>query len=269
MNKFTVIRHLFRIFFYFFVLGQVFAVSAQGLEIIKLRHRTAEQLIPLLNPLVSERGALSGQGFALIVRGDAGVQRQIRQVLEALDTPMRRLMISVRQVEDIQRSKVEISGGAVLKPGNSVITGTAQARDLAGQDQIEQRIQGLEGVPAYIAVGEQRLIPGAVVSVTPGGGTVVNPVVQPVEAITGFYVLPRLSGHEVQLEISPQKQAFDANGQIRRSAMVTLVQGRLGEWIDLGGTEAGSQSSGTSWIGMSRNAQGQRLRLQVRVEEIK
>jgi hypothetical protein len=242
---------------------------AQGVEIIDLRHRSVEHLIPLLTPMVGERAALTGRGFTLIVRGDAVAVRQVRQALEILDTPLRRLMISVRQIEDGQRSKVEISAGAVLRPGNSVITGTAQARDLARQDQVDQRIQGLEGVPAFIATGEQRLIPGAVVTVNPGGASIINPVLQPVEANTGFYVLARVRSQDVQLELSTQKEAFDVSGQIRRSATVTLVAGRLGEWIDLGATEVETRSSGSSWLGTNRNADEKRWRLQIRVEEIK
>lgn len=268
VTNFTDRRYLCGILLAMLCAGSIWAQTT-GLELIDLRHRPAEQLIPLLVPLVGERGAVTGQGFKLMVRGDAALQRQVRQALQAFDVPARRLMISVRQVEDVQQSRVEIGGTAVLRPGQSVVAGSVQRRDSQANDQMEQRVQGLEGAPAFISWGEQRVWSGAVVNLTPGG-TVINPVVQPVGAQTGFYVLPRVLGDEVQLEIAPQREAFVGEGADKsRHAMVTQARGRLGEWLDLGGTSADSAGQESFWIGIRRNNSGERLRIQIKVEEIK
>src|SRR4249920_184162 len=83
-----------------FLLLLVFVAStalAQGsLEVISLRHRTAEQVIPVLRPMLEPGGALSGQYNQLIVRTSPGNLAQIRAVLDSIDQPARRLTISVR-----------------------------------------------------------------------------------------------------------------------------------------------------------------------------
>jgi len=73
------------------------AAFGQGtLEVIPLRYRTADHVIPVLRPLLEPGGALSGQFNQLIVRASPANLAQIRQALEAIDQPQRRLTISVR-----------------------------------------------------------------------------------------------------------------------------------------------------------------------------
>ena len=110
---------------------------AQGtLEVIPLRHRTADQVIPVLRPLLEPGGALSGQFNQLIVRTSPGNLAQIRAALDAIDRPQRRLTISVR-FEDardaIQRSRS------------------------SWDERVDQRMQVLEGGQAYISSGESRV----------------------------------------------------------------------------------------------------------------
>src|SRR5512147_1566393 len=77
----------------------LWALSAHGqgsLEVIELRHRTAEQVLPDLRPLLEPGAVLTGQRNHLIVRTSAQNLAEIRRALDALDRPARRLVISVR-----------------------------------------------------------------------------------------------------------------------------------------------------------------------------
>lgn len=58
-------------------------------EIIELQHRTAEDLLPHIEPLLGPRDALTGTGHRLIVRTSPGRLRQVREKVEALDQPDR------------------------------------------------------------------------------------------------------------------------------------------------------------------------------------
>ena len=115
----------------------LFAASAvlaqETLEIISLRHRTVDQVLPVLRPLLAPGGALTGQSNQLIVRTSPENLAQIRAVLDAIDQPARRLMISVRFDASQQTAR--------------------SARD----EQAEQRLQVLEGGQAYISTGEARI----------------------------------------------------------------------------------------------------------------
>src|SRR5437016_12711706 len=88
--------HLFRI-----VLAAALAAWAahslaqQALEIIPLRHRTVDQVLPALQPLVEPGGALTGQSGQLIVRTSPANLVEIKRALEAIDRPPRRRPLTV------------------------------------------------------------------------------------------------------------------------------------------------------------------------------
>ena len=72
-------------------------VFAQGaLEIIPLRHRTADQVLPALRPFLEPGGMLNAHGNQLIVRTSPANLAELRAALAAIDTPPRRLVIHVR-----------------------------------------------------------------------------------------------------------------------------------------------------------------------------
>jgi type II secretory pathway component GspD/PulD (secretin) len=184
----------------FFLLLWLFVsvAFAQGtLEVISLRHRTADQVIPVLRPLLEPGGVLSGQYNQLIVRTSPGNLAQIRAVLDSIDQPARRLTISVR------------------------FDATQDSRSSRG-DQVDQRIQVLEGGQATISTGESRNY---------------------AQAGTGIAIMPRVSGNNVTLDIGAQQEAFTRGGAIQGERAVSTMSGRLGEWIELGGTGISSTRS--------------------------
>src|ERR687887_2073260 len=72
------------------------AMAQNALEIIGLRHRTAEQVLPALRPLLEPGATLSGQGTQLFVRTSPANLAELRRALESIDRPQKRLVISVR-----------------------------------------------------------------------------------------------------------------------------------------------------------------------------
>jgi len=224
-------------------------VLGQGsLEVISLRHRTAEQVIPVLRPLLEPGGVLSGQNSQLIVRTSAANLGQIRSVLEAIDQPARRLSISVRfdAAQDDARSGVQ-ADARISNRGSSANVRIEDTRSSRGE-QVDQRIQVLEGSQAYISTGETRVYG---------------------QAGTGFAVVPRVSGSSVTLDIATQQEAFSRGGAIQGQQASTSVSGRLGEWIDLGGTaSAASRTDGGILSSRERSAAGNRG-IWVKVEELR
>ena len=61
------------------------ALAQQSLEIIALRHRTVEQVLPVLRPLLEPGGTLTGQRGQLIVRASPANLAELRQALAAID----------------------------------------------------------------------------------------------------------------------------------------------------------------------------------------
>ena len=74
-----------------------FAVQAEEIVILPLHHRLPEQVLPTLEPLVAPGGSIVGAGNQLFVRTSPENLLDLQKVLQAIDKPLRRVLISVRQ----------------------------------------------------------------------------------------------------------------------------------------------------------------------------
>jgi hypothetical protein len=226
---------------------------ADELEVIELKYRTADQVIPTLRPLLEPGGALSGMQSTLVIRASRANIAELRQVIATLDRMPRRLLISVRQdaagsfeARDARVSGTIASGDVrvgVNEPARRDSAVSIGARDSHGarDDRITSQVQALEGSPAYIAVGQSVPVPSTVVTQTPGG-TIVQRSTTYQNLSTGFSVIPRLSGDRVFLEIAPQVASPGRAGASHRE-IVTTASGRLGEWFPLGGVDQSAARS--------------------------
>ncbi len=253
------------------------AALAQGtLEVISLRHRTAEQVIPVLRPLLEPGGALSGQHNQLIVRTSPENLAQLRAALHAIDRPQRRLVISVRfdNVQGAQDSGIQ--GSARISNRGSSADGRILDSRSALDERVDQRIQVLEGGRAVIASGESRPLQQRQILVAPGSpGSPGLPIVHEntliQDASSGFAVVPRVAGGNVFLEIAPQREQFSQSirGAIQSERVASTVSAPLGEWFELGGTsESASRSDSGILSSRGSTATGNR-RIWVKVEEVR
>lgn len=250
-----------------FCLLPAFAIAQQEMEIIPLKNRTVDQVMPVIRPLVEPGGALSGMNNQLILRASRKNREEIKQALAALDTPARQLVIRVTQNRDaaMNRSGAEAfgsvgndnvritqhptgvaSGGGtvVIRRGDSVVGGQVVETRSTRTASAAQSVQVVEGGRAFINVGQSIPLPMQQVVLGPGGAIVTNTTVYR-DIGQGFYAEPRLAGDRVMLEISPQ---FDTPGNagygsVNTQRVSTTVSGRLGEWMELGGS--GQQAAGT------------------------
>jgi type II secretory pathway component GspD/PulD (secretin) len=274
------------------------AVRAQDLplEVIQLKYRTADQVIPILQPLLNRQGTISGMQNNLIVRTTPQNLAEIRRILETIDAMPRRLMITVRQDADVNRSLDAAGVSGTISTGNArvVVPGSGgdrggnaeirrgddnlRARVLSTQsldnDRNTQQVQVLEGNSAFINAGQSIPVPSRSVVRTMVNGRLVEQVVDNVQyrdAVTGFYVLPRLSGDRVTLEVSPQRDTLGNQGpgsvNIQRAS--TTVSGQLGEWIELGGIVSGGSSEERANISRTVRVGGDNRRILVRVDEVR
>lgn len=238
--------------------------AQQVMEIIPLKYRTVEQVLPSLQVLIEPGGALSGMSNQLIVRSSGKNIEQIKQALSALDLPARRLMIYVSQNRDAESRQqgAEVSGQVgfgnnvrIIQPSSGTQGNTridvrrgdsnvnyrinAQAHDSQGTSDMTttQTVQVVDGGQALIRVGQSLPMPLRQV-VRGSGGVMVTDSVVYRDIGQGFYAVPRLVGDQVTLEISPQ---FDTPGNqgygsVGTQRVSTTISGRLGEWIELGGS---------------------------------
>lgn len=244
----------------------------QALEVISLRHRTADMLLPQLLPFVEPGGALSGMNDKLFLRASARNQAEIRQLVTALDTPLRRLMISVRQegADNGNTDGAGVSGRIELGNGPPAVSGRGHIYQSESRSRrnVAQQVQTIDGGRAAIMMGQSYVLPMRQLVIGPGGAILSETLVQR-DLGTGFVAVPRLSGERVTVEVSPRDDTpGPLPGSVNSQRLLTTVAGRLGEWIELGGSgnDQSAQSAAIASYG-SRTSVRQR-RLLLKVDEI-
>lgn len=249
--------------------GALTAHAQGSLEVIELRHRTAEQVLPDLRPLLDPGAVLTGQRNQLIVRTSAQNLAEIRRALDALDRPARRLVISVRFDDAATEAQSAFEArGAVSTQGARARVQALDARS-AANERIDQRVQVLEGGRAMIATGQSRPVRQSQVLGNPGTPVQRETVIIQ-EMVTGFEVVPRLSGSTVFLEIAPQRELPGTlPGSVQGQSAASTVSGRLGEWLELAGTSGMSSRDARGMASGARERSTESRRIWVRVDEVR
>lgn len=240
-------------------------VWAQSLTVIDLQHRRAEELIPVLQPLLEQGGALSGQDYKLFVRTSGANLAQLRSAVAQLDKQQKQMLVSVRRstAQDIQHEQASASGTLSTRDG---VSGTVRAgeRNLQTQNSSVSSVQVLQGNSAFIATGTSIPI---VTSVAVGGGRrpFVAGRIEQRNLQRGFMVTPRMNGDQVILEISQQDERL-SGGAVQSQSLNTQVTGRLGSWIQLGGVSESSSSTSSGILSRSYSTGGNDLAVWVKVD---
>jgi len=276
------------------LLTLAFAAQAQQqvLEVITLGSRQADDVIPLLRPLLAPGGTLTGTSNRLIVRTSPANLAELKQVLAVMDSRPRQLVISVRQgsVAEAARVSASISGsvgvgnnaqvtvpappgarrdpGVVVQGDRSRIEGRA-LNGASGQDSsVTQTVQVLEGNSAFIRAGQSVPVTSTQTNRTPGGNQITQST-DFVNAETGFYATPRVNGDGVTIEISTARDRVrnpgTAAANIQRAR--TVVSGRLGEWIAIGGSSESVERTRSELLSQRRDSLRDERTIMLKVEE--
>jgi type II secretory pathway component GspD/PulD (secretin) len=236
----------------------VSTVHADSISTIQLQNRPAEEVIPIVKPMLGPNDAISGQAYQVFLRSSPATLARVREMIEVIDTPSKVLQVSVFQgsARDLGElgiaasvqlvrgdTNVEIGGGGSDgdDAGGSVTYSTDDSSATVGaistqkslRDTPIHQVRVTEGTEAYIETGlEVPFFTGAWVG--PAG---VAGGVEYRNATTGFYVLPRVRGDDVVLEISPFRNSAGetGGGNINTQSASTTLSGRVGEWILIGG----------------------------------
>ena len=272
------------------------AVAAQAqqqvLEVITLGYRQADEVIPLLRPLLAPGGTLTGTSNRLIVRTTAANLAELKQVLAVMDSKPRQLVISVRQgaVAEAAREgasvagSVDVGGNAQVKvpapPGarrdpRVVVQserGRVEGRAISGRSaqdsSVTQTVQVLEGNSAFIRTSQSVPVTSTQIN-RAAGGTQVTQSTDFVNADTGFYVIPRVSGDRVTLEISTARDRVrnPNTGVVDIQRASTVVSGRLGEWIAVGGSSESAERTRSELLSQRRASTRDEQSIMLKVEE--
>ena len=121
-----------------------FAAAQYPLEIVQLRHRSVQDVIPILQPLAAPGATLSGQGYQLFVRTSPANLAELRRALAAIDRTARRLQISVRFDNALDADRRNLGASGSIGTGGARIEVQADERST---HRTEERATGFEVMP--------------------------------------------------------------------------------------------------------------------------
>lgn len=243
-------------------------------EVIPLKFRMAEDVLPIAESVVGDQGKINAYGNQLIINAPASVINELRDVLAQLDNEPRQLLISIDSQNSATSGASGYSVDGSARAGNvEVQTGRGERN---GRDQVRiirhsttsegggiQQVQATEGYPALIQVGQS-------VPITTSGHDGYGQIYQQTQfrdVTRGFYATATIHGDQVQVTISSHQDRMSSSrpGAIDVQETNTSVRGKLGEWITLGGIDesASSSQSGTLRRYSTQGRQDLSLRLKV------
>lgn len=262
--KGTVLRYLLCVFA--LLVGtplEAASTASDAMEVINLRHRPAEEIIPLIEPLIGADGAVTGRDSQLLVRTSAAKLAQIKAMMNQLDRRPAQLVITV-----------EHGSHHVLTRRGEALAEKAEARvhstERQDEDTRRHSVRVTEGHEAFIATGQDVPSAASASDVVHGSGVASPGSVAYRSVRSGFLVLPRIHGDTVTLTLTPQWMEPQPNraGVIDIEAASTVVSGKLGEWIEFGVVEHSEQVSHEAILRSTARERGAVKRLRFQVTQI-
>lgn len=203
------------------------SLSAQAAtQVLPLNYRTSADLLPVAQQIVGSNGTVAAYGNQLVVNADPDKLDELTALLEQLDKPARRLLISVDTSDSntANQSGYRVNGGGstrIIQYGTDNRSGGVQ------------QVQASEGSPALIQVGQS--VPLTTAS-SDGYGRV-QAQTEYRNVTQGFYVTASVTGDVVHLDITTNndRMSQERPDVVNVQGTETRVSGRLGEWMTLAG----------------------------------
>ena len=208
-------------------------------QVITLQNRTSADLLPVAQNFIGKDGNVTVYGNQLIVEAPAQKIQGLEDLLSQLDTPARRLLITV----DTSDSN--------LPDSNS----NTRVYSTASRDGGVQQIQATEGVPALIQTGQS--IPQTSTQTDAYGRLSAQTTYRTVTR--GFYITASVTGETVHLAISTNRDRMSQEQPdvVNVQSTDTQVSGPLGQWITVAGISgqnlAGQQGQTRTYSTQSRD----------------
>ena len=216
-------------------------------QVITLQNRTSADLLPVAQNFIGKDGNVTVYGNQLIVEAPAQKIQGLEDLLSQLDTPARRLLITV----DTSDSN--------LPDSNS----NTRVYSTASRDGGVQQIQATEGVPALIQTGQS--IPQTSTQTDAYGRLSAQTAYRNVTK--GFYITASVTGETVHLAISTNRDRMSQEQPdvVNVQSTDTQVSGPLGQWITVAGINGQSQADqqGATRTYSTQNRDDMTLRVKV------
>jgi type II secretory pathway component GspD/PulD (secretin) len=270
------------------------------LDVINLKHQTADEIIPIIQPFLIPEAAVTSRGYKLIIKSTPENLEQVKKIIAEVDAGLRQLTISVSigqhsaEVENKTQaqimaelnnndSQLQVGSGGVSdadtvgaivrgekKSDNTKIATKFSSRKTTTKRSkpVHQTIRSTEGKWATIRAGQS--IP--IIQRTRNPDGTVTQTVRYKSATTGFKILPRVQpDNNVALYIRPHQTNVNpqGDGSFDITRMETNIIGKLGEWIPLGNLNELSNTYTTTNTGstLRRNERNDSVSVKIEIAQ--
>lgn len=233
--------------------------SADTIHYFDLKNRPADEVIPLIRPLLNDSEAMTGDGYQLFIKAPANRLKEIESLISSVDRASKTFRISVTNDEYAAINENNANASVKIESNDTTInvgkyqrkepgvTVNVDTRNTENKSDKTQFVQVQEGKPAYISKENLRITPIYSYIQRPNGNFLIehnrlSPTMQ-----DGFYVVARSSDSEsANISIqsaSSSNRTYQGYGQ-EQTYVDTTLRVRLGEWFEIGGnTDSRSSES--------------------------
>jgi len=234
------------------------------MEVYDPRHRTGEDLLPVLEAVLAGEGsaAVDPHTGSIVLVGSGPVVARALELLRRQDRALRTVVIQheTRRAGDLEASGVRIDwsvgggrtrvGNVVERDGDTRVHVRPHDRSAAGEGADTGLLRVLEGEWGRIARGAEVLLPT---------GSWRHPDAVRVAAETGLEVRPRvLGGGRVRLDLRPFQGSLRPGGVVERASAETTLVVEPGRTVVVGGMTRTTERSGRSRTGGFARSTGRR-----------
>jgi hypothetical protein len=250
------------------LLALVVQPALAEVDIIDLRHQPAEQIIPALREVAPEGAAITGTGFQIIVRAEAGDIAVVRELVRGLDQPVETLQISVRQVGADTGLRQGTEGGVRIGGGTASGSVRIYRSEDARSDRSVHSIRVQDGQSAWIDTGGTELVAtDRLYALDARDGAAFGERRVARDWQDGFFVRPQRHGDQVTLSIEVVRETpLTDEGTAPRRELVTTVTAPLGEWVRIGGVDSSSRERDRRILFRTRDLRTSRSAVEIRVD---
>jgi hypothetical protein len=212
-------------------------------ETVKLEHKPAGDIIPLIKPLLPEHAVIRGEGYKMMLKTTAENMPQVKQLIADLDKPLQQLQISVALSPVVLQQETTVPSSTTTSPNQQSTTtpaittsGTTRIYKTRGQHVTGeiQVVQMLQDRWSMIRTGQA--IP--VTKRTRNADGTVTESISYQQINQGLRIRPQLLGEEVILSIQPFYEAASESGSGQEIYYKSQQQTKawLGTWISIDAT---------------------------------
>ncbi|HAC35224.1 MAG TPA: hypothetical protein DCF45_11960 [Gammaproteobacteria bacterium] len=250
--------------------------QTQQLTTITLQHRTAEELIPLVKPLLTAGDFIAGENDKLLVRTDPNTLNALSRALRELDRRPATMIISMRQISGNELHEERVLSGLTLRKGVSgsddsresdvTLTIASQRFATAERGGLNQQIRVVEGGEAFFFTGAEQ--PSVALRQTLSGHP--GLISYQRAAISGLIVKAvRLGNADARIEIRQRRERFSGRTDVSRQSLGTTLLVNLAEWTTVAGLGSGAQirSTGKTQYSFMETSRDRQYQIKVEVAD--